>query len=156
MIPIHQITHPAEVETAKTLFREYAGTLDVDLGFQGFEDEIRQLPGEYAPPRGALLLAERDGVALGCVAVRPISAEIAEMKRLYVRTEARGLGLGRQLAAAAIGHARAAGYSAIRLDTLPTMTSARALYASLGFRPIAPYRHNPIDGTAYLELPLSG
>jgi len=136
------------------LFTEYAGTLEFDLGFQGFEDELRGLPGPYAAPRGIILLGERDGSPIGCVAVRPLSADVAELKRLFVRPEARGLGLGRQLTLAAIQHARDAGYRAIRLDTVPTMAPARALYAALGFRTIPPYRHNPVPGAEYLELSL--
>ena len=134
------------------LFREYAASLGVDLGFQKFEEELASMPGDYAPPRGRLLLAYEGSAAIGCVALRPIDHAICEMKRLYVR--ARGRGIGRQLAERVIAEARTIGYRFMRLDTLPSMTAAAALYASLGFREIPAYRFNPVEGTRYFELEL--
>jgi ribosomal protein S18 acetylase RimI-like enzyme len=154
VVTLREARGPSDIETARSLFREYAESLGVDLGFQDFESELRGLPGDYRAPKGTLLLASRGDQVLGCVAARPLEPGIAEMKRLYVRPSARGLGLGRQLAEAAIRFARQAGYRAMRLDTLPQMAKAQGLYAELGFKPIAPYRHNPIAGTAYLELSL--
>ena len=145
---------PAEVDGARTLFREYEQGLGVDLCFQGFEQELAALPGDYAPPRGRLLLA-RDGERLaGCVALRPLDAEACEMKRLFARPEFRGRGVGRALVARVIDEARAIGYHRMRLDTLPRMDTAIALYRATGFRDIAPYRANPIEGALFLELAL--
>jgi len=138
----------------RELFREYADSLGINLHFQQFEQEVADLPGGYGPPGGTLLLAMADGIPGGCVGVRPIEGEICEMKRLYVRPRARKAGLGRALAEAAIAFGAAAGYRRMRLDTLPTMEGARALYQTLGFRPILPYRYNPIPDTLFLELKL--
>ena len=142
-------TTPEQIATVAALFREYASSLGVDLSFQHFEEELASLPGDYAPPRGRLLLASE-----GCVALRPLDGDICEMKRLYVRPSARGTGLGRALIERAIDEARAIGYRAMRLDTLPAMHAAKSLYRELGFREIEPYRFNPVEGTKYFELNL--
>ena len=135
----------------RALFLEYARDLGFSLCFQGFDEELARLPGDYAPPRGALLLAPGQG----CVALRPLEATAAEMKRLYLRPAARGQGLGRALAQAAIDEARALGYARVVLDTIEgTMDAAIAMYRGLGFREIAPYYQNPIQGALYLELQL--
>lgn len=147
---------PEDLPLLRALFREYVDGLGVDLAFQDVEAEVAGLPGRYAPPAGALLLA-RDGAgaALGCVALRPLDLPGAcEMKRLYLRPPARGTGLGRALVLAAIAAARARGYERLLLDTLPSMAAARALYAGLGFRPVPPYCPNPIPGTSWLGLEL--
>jgi putative acetyltransferase len=143
-----------DIDLARELFREYATSLGLDLEFQGFSEELATLPGAYAPPRGRLLLAWEEGEAAGCVALRPIEPGICEMKRLYVRPAYRGAGLGRRLAERIVREAREAGYGRMRLDTLPAMAGAQALYQALGFRSIPPYRANPIDGAVFLELTL--
>jgi GNAT superfamily N-acetyltransferase len=133
-----------DIELVRTLFREYAAGLGVDLSFQGFDEEVAALPAGY----DVLLVAGSDG----CVGVRPFSDGVCEMKRLYVRPSARGTGLGKELAQAAIAYARTLGYAAMRLDTMPAMGAAQALYASLGFVEIPAYRHNPVAGTRFMEL----
>ena len=140
----------ADLDDIRAMLREYAAWLEVDLCFQNFEQELAELPGEYQPPRGRLLIA--DGA--GCVALRPLDEEICEMKRLYVRPEHRGSGLGRRLVLAIIDEARGIGYRRMRLDTMPKMDRAQGLYASLGFREIAAYRYNPEPGARFLELEL--
>jgi ribosomal protein S18 acetylase RimI-like enzyme len=149
---------PEQIEAARELFVEYADALGVDLCFQGFDAELAGLPGEYAEPHGALLLAWCDGALAGCVALRPLpdidEANACEMKRLYVRRAFRRFGLGRQLAEAVIERARAAGYSAMLLDTLDEMETARELYASLGFEEVPPYYFNPLPGAHYLRVAL--
>jgi ribosomal protein S18 acetylase RimI-like enzyme len=151
VVRIDQARGQGDVAEARALFREYGEALGVDLGFQGFEAELAGLPGDYAPPRGRLLLAREGSRILGCVALRPLGPDVCEMKRLYLRPEGRGTGLGRRLAGVVVEEARAIGYARIRLDTLPGMTEAIALYRSLGFRPIPPYRYNPVEGTLFLE-----
>jgi ribosomal protein S18 acetylase RimI-like enzyme len=151
---IASATSDTDVESARALFLEYADSLGFDLGFQGFQAEVRELPGEYAPPRGALLLANEAGRPIGCVALRPLDRETCELKRLYVRPEARRTGVGRRLVEAILDEAVRLEYRWMRLDTVPSMAAARTLYRSLGFREIEPYRANPISGAAYLELEL--
>ncbi len=152
---IHAATSAQDLTQAALLFREYADSLNVDLAFQNFAYELAHLPGDYAAPRGTLLLAYVDGALAGCCALRPLdSADIpnaAEMKRLYVRKAFRGFGLGRQLTEATLDAAREAGYSSVLLDTLDDMEAARNLYTDLGFESIEPYYHNPIPGAHYLK-----
>lgn len=147
-----------QMDEARVIFREYAAGLGIDLCFQNFEEELATLPGEYAAPRGALLLARVDGALAGCCALRPLDSadypNAAEMKRLYVRKAFRGFGLGRQLAEAVLDIARQAGYDCVLLDTLDDMEAARALYEDLGFEDIPPYYHNPIPGAHYLKADL--
>jgi len=140
-----------DVETARTLFREYEKGLGISLCFQNFTEEVATLPGAYAPPDGRLLLAFVGTDVAGCVALRKIGDGIAEMKRLYVRPAHRGTGLGRTLAEAVLDEARALGYRAVRLDTLATMKEAQALYLSMGFTDIPPYNEHPIEGTRFME-----
>ena len=154
MAAIRPARFPDDLEQVRLIFREYADSLDVDLCFQGFESELAGLPGMYAEPKGRLLLAEDEGEVVGCVAMRPLEGAVCEMKRLYVRPEARGLRLGRLLAERLLAQARGIGYRRICLDTLPTMLSAQRLYESLGFEPIAPYVHNPVPGAKFLGLNL--
>ena len=138
----------------RSLFEEYASSLGISLDFQDFGTELASLPGEYASPEGRLLVALWEGQVAGCVGLRKISNGICEMKRLYVRPDFRGRKVGSALAEEVIRHAREIGYARMRLDTLPSMTEARALYASLGFHEIPPYRYNPIEGTSFMELTL--
>ena len=149
-------TGPDHLAVLRELFQEYAENLAVDLCFQQFDTELATLPGDYADPRGALLLALVDGEPAGCCALRPLDAtdypNASEMKRLYVRRAFRGFGLGRQLAEAALDAARQRGYACVLLDTLDDMESARALYTELGFVEIPPYYHNPIPGAHYLKV----
>ena len=143
---------PARLDAARTLFREYEQAIGIDLCFQGFADELASLPGKYAGPDGCLLLAEApDGELVGCVALRPLGGGIAELKRLYTRPSARGSGLGRRLVEAVLEHARGAGHTRVRLDTLDTMTGAIALYRALGFTEIPPYGGPGLPGTRYFE-----
>ena len=146
----------ADVDQVRRLFRAYAEWLQVDLCFQGFAQEVATLPGAYARPAGRLLLARVAGEAVGAVGLRPLEAGIAEMKRLWVEPGFGGRGIGRALAEAVIAAARDIGYERIRLDTIPArMPAAQHLYRSLGFAPIPPYYHNPLDGVVMLERRLT-
>lgn len=149
---LHPAGSAADIADAARLFRDYADGLGVDLSFQGFAEELAGLPGKYAPPAGELLLARGDeGAALGCVALRPLEEPgICEMKRLYVRPAGRRLGIGAALVAAIIAAAKARLYGEMRLDTLPAVAEARALYRRFGFTEIAAYCHNPVPGTLWL------
>ena len=152
---IEPVRSPNDLDAAIALFYAYADFLGVDLTYQKFEDEMASMPGKYAPPQGALLLARRtDGLALGCVGLRPLSADVCEMKRLYVTEAGRGLGLGRALAEAAVDQARRIGYCEMKLDTLPRLDAAIALYRSMGFREIPAYYQTPIAGTLFFSLNL--
>ncbi len=157
-IDLRTADSPALLDATRTLFREYADSLDIDLCFQGFEAELAGLPGDYAPPQGALLLAYVDGQVAGVGALRPRRdvdyANACEMKRLYVRTEFRRFGLGRTLAQSLMDAALQAGYSVMLLDTLDDMEAARGLYGALGFEEIPPYYFNPIAGAHYLKADL--
>lgn len=144
---------PVDLPAITQLFRAYAESLPIDLGYQGFDGELAALPGKYAPPAGALLIArEVEGQALGCVAMRPLEQDVCEMKRLYVTPAGRGRGTGKALACAIIDAALAAGYREMRLDTLSSMNYAQALYRTLGFTEIAPYYDTPIAGTMFMSL----
>lgn len=144
------------VERIRALFLEYAESLGFSLCFQGFDEELAGLPGTYSRPEGRLLLVRQDDADAGCVGVQRLESNLCEMKRMYVKPIFRGKGLGRALAETAICEASAAGYQAMRLDTIePLMSSAVALYRTLGFREIAPYRSNPIPGALYMELVLT-
>lgn len=158
LTPSFQQTSPiapaTDMAVVRLLFEEYAQGLGFDLYFQGFDAELDQLPGRYAGSRGGIWLAWYDRMPAGCVAVRPLDADLCEMKRLYVRPNYAGQGLGRALAEVAVDGARQRGFRAIRLDTLRSMTAANALYVKMGFHPIAPYCPNPLPGALYYELPL--
>ncbi len=148
------VTEGEMIEEIRKLFLEYARSLEIDLDFQDFETELNTLPGKYQPPDGALILALVEGREAGCIALRKISKDICEMKRLYVRDEYRGLGLGKKLVGMIIDEAMNNNYQYMRLDTLPTMKSAQSLYLSFGFYDIEPYVYNPIQGTRFMELKL--
>ncbi len=159
--PQIDLVYPASAELLEecgAIFREYADSLGVDLCFQEFESELAGLPGDYAPPRGQLLLAVVEGVVAGCGALRPNSEcdypNACEMKRLYVRPAFRSFGIGRLLVQSLIDAATRAGYSSVLLDTLDEMEAARGLYASFGFEEIPPYYFNPIAGAHYLKADL--
>ena len=147
-----KVRRPQDIAETTVLFREYADWLGIDLSFQGFEAELASLPGKYAPPGGELMLARAPtGDALGCVAMRPLEGTaVCEMKRLYVRPAARGLGIGVALVEAIIGCAQELGYAQMKLDTLAGMAEAFALYKRFGFLKIPAYYHNPVPGTVYL------
>lgn len=146
---------PEFAELVRTLFREYESTLNVCLCFQGFEKELAELPGEYAGPNGRLLLAFEGNEAAGCGAFRKLESDVCEMKRLFVRPKYQGRGFGLALAHALIEAAQKASYSRMRLDTMPTMQRAIAMYRALGFREIPAYRFNPVPGSLFFELQLS-
>ena len=150
-MPAHLEEYTADV---RRLFEEYANWLGVDLCFQNFDQELEELPGQYAPPDGRVLLAVEGDQIAGCVGLRRIDNNFCEMKRLYVRPVFRGKGVGRQLAEAVVCAAREIGYAKMCLDTLPPMTEAITLYRSLGFREAVPYYHNPLEGAMYMELKL--
>jgi ribosomal protein S18 acetylase RimI-like enzyme len=148
-----QATLPEHIEQVRALFVEYASSRGFSLCFQSFDEELKNLPGAYAAPSGRLLLAQYGEQAAGCVALRKLEANVCEMKRLYVRPAYRGTGLGRILVERVIAEARTIGYERMRLDTVASsMQDAIALYRKLGFREIAPYRDNPIEGALYMEL----
>jgi ribosomal protein S18 acetylase RimI-like enzyme len=151
---IFEAETPDAIKSARELFEQYAASLGFDLSFQDFVAELQNLPGDYAPPHGCILLAKRDERIVGCVALRKLEDAICEMKRLYVIPEARRQGIGRNLAEAVILRAQALGYKRMRLDTLASMESANQLYSSLGFRPMPAYRYNPLEGAQFYELPL--
>jgi putative acetyltransferase len=156
MLQITQALSAANLAVVRTLLQEYQAGVGVDLCFQGFAAELDGLPGSYTPPGGRLLLATHGPEPVGCVALQTVSASRCEMKRLYVRSAARGLGVGRALVMCALAEAAVIGYAEMVLDTLPSMTQAQRLYEQLGFRDIAAYRPNPIGGTRYLGKPLVG
>lgn len=158
-VVIREACGGADIDSARRLFEAYAASLDVDLCFQNFAQELAGLPGDYAAPSGCLLVAQPGTSPVGCVALRPLALvaglpRIAEIKRLFVAPNAQGAGIGRALAGSIVARARALGYDELKLDTLATMTRAQALYASLGFRECAAYYHNPLPGVAYLSLDL--
>lgn len=154
MTTIRIASSAADIELARTLFREYAAWLDVDLCFQGFEAELASLPAKYAAPEGSLLLAFEDGAPTGCIALRPLAEGVCEMKRLYVRPAFRGRGIGRALAERLLEDARRIGYRVMRLDTLDKLNEAMALYESMGFRRVVPYYENPLPGVVFWEKEL--
>jgi len=140
--------------SVREMFEEYARSLNFDLGFQDFASELTNLPGAYAAPNGCILLAAHEEQIVGCVALRRLDETVCEMKRLYVKSELQGLGIGRNLAHAIILKARVLGYKRMRLDTLSSMHAAKKLYTSLGFRSIEPYRYNPLPNARFFELTL--
>jgi putative acetyltransferase len=156
MLNISHASTTQEIAAVRALMLEYQALLGVDLCFQGFEAELRDLPGAYAPPSGCLLLATHAGSAVGCVALHEAGWPRAEMKRLFVLPTGRGLGLGRALVSAVLAEAVAIGYTEVVLDTLPTMAEAQQLYERFGFRDIPPYRPNPVEGARYLSKSLLG
>ena len=151
-VELIEIRDGADLHVIQELFLEYARSLDFDLCFQNFDEELRSLPGRYAPPAGRLILCRLDGAPAGCVALKPLGSGICEMKRLFVRPEFRARRLGLQLAQHIIQEARQIGYQAMRLDTIASMERAISLYRSLGFKEIPAYYHNPIPDAVYLEL----
>ena len=158
-VRIRQAIDPVDFAQARALFEEYAAWLDVDLSFQGFAQELATLPGAYAPPRGRLLIAGPREAAVGCIALRPLAADASpvstgEVKRLYVKPDARGTGLGVRLVTTLLAEARAIGYRDLKLDTLERMTDARRVYERLGFAECSPYYHNPYPDVVYMTRTL--
>jgi GNAT superfamily N-acetyltransferase len=153
-LEIRQATSAEDMDHARALFQEYAAGLGVDLGYQGFVAELAGLPGLYAPPRGRLLLATTGDAVQGCIALRPMSEDICEMKRLFVRPNFRGQGIGRKLAERLVGEAKEIGYHKMRLDTLPFIKEALSLYESMGFVRCAAYYETPLAETIFMELQL--
>jgi ribosomal protein S18 acetylase RimI-like enzyme len=157
-VTINQAETEADIAAARKIFREYEAWLGLDLCFQGFEEELKNLPGKYSPPRGRLYLASVDGVVAGCIALRalePLESNVCEMKRLFVRDEFRGMHVGKLLIERLIADAKEIGYAAMRLDTFPPkMGKAVRLYESYGFRAIEPYYDNPNEGVLFMELSL--
>lgn len=154
MIKINEVITNKQISQIKKLFKEYANSLGFDLDFQNFEKELEELPGEYKPPNGCLLLAKFNGRIAGCVSLRKLSQNYCEMKRLYVKPEFRGKEMGRKLAITVIEKARKLGYLFMRMDTIDWMSEAITLYRSLGFKKIPPYTYNPIENALYFELKL--
>lgn len=154
MRQIIQVVSGAHVELARALFIEYASSLNVSLSYQNFESELANLPGEYSPPKGALLIALENDQSAGCVALRKLTEDTCELKRLYVRPSLRRKGLGKSLVQSAIDQARRSGYVRLRLGTLPTMREALSLYRSLDFRQIKPYKLTPLRSAVFMELQL--
>lgn len=155
MIHLTEATSEKDLQEASTLFSEYAASLEISLDFQDFEAEVASLPGGYAPPEGAILLAWSQNQLAGCVALRKLEDGICEMKRLFIRPSFRGLKIGVALCEAIIEKARTLGYDKMRLDTLESMHAARALYKSFGFYEIGPYCYNPIEDAVFMELSLN-
>lgn len=149
------IAGPEDLDDVRAMLREYVAWIDVDLSFQDFEREFDGLPGAYGPPAGALLVARAEGRALGMVALRRLDDERCEMKRLFVRSDARGTGLGTRLIERIVDEARSRGYREIRLDTLPIMAGAQRLYRQAGFEEIEPYYESPVAGTRFMRKRLS-
>lgn len=155
MLRITQATSQTDIDETRELFHEYAASLNISLCFQNFDQELANLPGDYAPPRGRLLLAREFDQVMGCVALRPVGPTTCEMKRLFVRPEYRDRKLGRVLVEAIIEEARKIGYTHMRLDTIADrMDRAIQLYRSIGFVEIPPYYHTPVDSTKFMELDL--
>ena len=154
MTQIIQAQTQDHYQWVRKLFQQYADFLGLDLEFQGFSQELANLPGDYSAPQGCILMAVRAAEFVGCVALRPLEGSICEMKRLFVLPGFQGQKIGRALALGIIDEARARGYARMRLDTIASMTEAKQLYRSLGFRPIKPYRFNPLDNPTYFELDL--
>jgi GNAT superfamily N-acetyltransferase len=153
---IFQANTDDDIQNARGLFEEYAAGLGISLCFQNFDQELKNLPGDYAPPDGRLLLASEDDQLAGCIALRKLDAGVCEMKRLFLRPAFRGKGLGKLLVESIIGEARKLGYTRMRLDTLPgRMDTAIALYQSFGFVDIEPYCKNPVEGAKFMELNLN-
>ncbi|WP_412479623.1 N-acetyltransferase family protein [Azonexus sp. IMCC34839] len=154
MIQIKPADFPDDLERVVAIFREYVASPSVSLDFQDYEAEFAALPGKYATPEGRLLLAWKDGAVVGCAALRKVDGSVCEMKRVYIRSTARGEGLGRKLIESLLAEAREAGYTRICLDVLPEFVVAQSIYESLGFRPAPPITFNPVPGTKFLGLDL--